>query len=370
MKNTIVLKIIIAVLLVVVVILGVIAFNKGNNSPSEEPDYVSENTESIQGTEEATKEGTEEDTEKETEEATEKETGKDTVVNVKYDTETFVIFGVDSRENKLDAGTKSDSIMLVNLNHDLSQVRIVSILRDTMVEVDGYGYQKLNHGYYYGGPTLALDTINTNFDLDIKKYATFNFDSAGDIIDKLGGIEMEITADEAKYINSYIDEVNRVRGTSSKHITQAGTYTLDGTQAVAYSRIRYTTGGDLKRSDRQRTVLFKMFQKAKGLSTGERLEFAEEFMDRIKTNYSTDKMTNLLYCMSKYEIVVMDVFPKVFYDGLVGELWYEVPITLIDMNSSLHKVLLQEENYQPSKKVKEISAILESKVNGPNTDIR
>lgn len=344
MKNTIVLKIIIAVLLVVVVILGVIAFNKGNNSPSEEPDYVNKNTENSQGSEE-----------NETEPI--------------YDTETFVIFGVDSRENVVDEGTRSDSIMLININHDLSQVRVISILRDTMVEIDGYGYQKLNHGYYYGGPTLALDTINTNFDLDIKKYATFNFDSAGDIIDKLGGIEMEITANETKYINGYIDEVNRVRGTSSKHITQAGTYTLDGTQAVAYSRIRYTTGWDLKRTDRQRTVLFKMFQKVKAMGTEERIAFAEKFMDEIKTNYSTDRMTSLLYCMSQYEVVEMEAFPKVYYDGLIDELWYEVPATLIDMNSELHEALWLGSDYEPSEKVKEISAILEGKIDGPNMDL-
>lgn len=344
MKNTIVLKIIIAVLLVVVVILGVIAFNKGNNSPSEEPDYVNKNTENSQGSEE-----------NETEPI--------------YDTETFVIFGVDSRENVVDEGTRSDSIMLININHDLSQVRVISILRDTMVEIDGYGYQKLNHGYYYGGPTLALDTINTNFDLDIKKYATFDFDSAGDIIDKLGGIEMEITADETKYINGYIDEVNRVRGTSSKHITQAGTYTLDGTQAVAYSRIRYTMGSDLKRTDRQRTVLFKMFQKVKAMGTEERIAFAEKFMDEIKTNYSTDRMTSLLYCMSQYEVVEMEAFPKVYYDGLIDELWYEVPATLIDMNSELHEALWLGSDYEPSEKVKEISAILEGKIDGPNMDL-
>lgn len=345
MKNTIVLKIIIAVLLVVVVILGVIAFNKGNNSPSEEPDYVNKNTENSQGSEE-----------NETEPI--------------YDTETFVIFGVDSRENVVDEGTRSDSIMLININHDLSQVRVISILRDTMVEIDGYGYQKLNHGYYYGGPTLALDTINTNFDLDIKKYATFDFDSAGDIIDKLGGIEMEITADETKYINGYIDEVNRVRGTSSKHITQSGKYTLDGTQAVAYSRIRYTMGSDLKRTDRQRTVLFKMFQKVKAMGTEERIAFAEKFMDEIKTNYSTDRMTSLLYCMSQYEVVEMEAFPKVYYDGLIDELWYEVPATLIDMNSELHEALWLGSDYEPSEKVKEISAILEGKIDGPNMDLR
>lgn len=338
-NNSIVMKIMIAVLLVIVIALVAVVLLKGDKNPSTGSNFNDRNTE------------------KESEES-------------KYDMETFVLFGVDSRENELDKGTSSDSIMLINLNHDLSQVRIVSIYRDTMVDMDPYPYQKLTYAYAHEGAEFALKTINKNFDLNIKKYATFNFNSTGDIIDELGGIEMDITADETKYINGYIDEVNEVRGTSSEHITEAGHYTLDGTQAVAYSRIRYTEGGDYKRTERQRDVMFKMFQKVKAMGTEDRIAFAEQFMDRVKTNYSTDKMTSLLYCMSQYEIVEMDAFPKVFYGGLVGEEWVEVPTTLIDMNRELHKVLLLEESYEPSETVKEISAVLEGKVDGPNTDLR
>ena len=348
-KNALIWKILVGVLSLVIVVLVIVVLNKEPNNPNGDSEN-SQNTENTQGTETGKNTETEEDE------------------KPKYDTETFVIFGLDSRDTRPEAWDRSDSIILVNVNHDLSEVRVVSIYRDTMAKIEGTGYHKLNHGYANGGPNLALDTLNTNYDLDLEKYVSFNFDSAGDIVDELGGIEMDITASEVRYINGYIDEVNAIRGTSSAHITKAGHYTLDGTQAVAYSRIRYTEGGDSKRTERQRAVLFKMFEKAKTLDTVERIEFAEEFLDEIRTNYSTDRITTLLYCMSQYNIVTMDAFPKVYYDGLVGDLWYEVPCSLIDMNRELHKVLLQEDEYEPSEEVKQISAELESKVDGPNVD--
>lgn len=278
--------------------------------------------------------------------------------------ETFVIFGLDSRENDLEQSS-SDSIMLVSMNHELEEVRVVSILRDTFVDTVEFGFEKLTYAYAYGGVNSALNTLNTNFDLDLKRYVTFNFNSAGDLVDELGGVEIEITPDETLYINGYIDEVNRLRGTNSKHITEAGTYLLDGTQAVAYSRIRYTDGAEVKRSERQRTVLFKMFDKAKTLSTSDRFDMADKFLDRMKTNFSTNRMTRLMYLMSTYEMKEMTVYPQNFYNGLIGEWWYQAPTTLIDMNRELHKVLLLEEDYVPSETVKDISARIEKILENP-----
>ena len=171
--------------------------------------------------------------------------------------EEFALFGVDSRSDQLDKGTRSDSIMVVRVDHDAKKIRMVSIFRDCMMNIDGHGYQKVTHAHAFGGPELAVDTLNKNLDLDIKNYVTVNFNTVGEIVDEVGGIVQDIDASEAKVINGYIDEVNKVRGTSSSHIDSAGTYTLDGTQAVAYSRIRYTAGGDYKRAERQRTVLFR-----------------------------------------------------------------------------------------------------------------
>ena len=253
-KNSLVWKILVAVLSVIVVILAVIAFHKEDQKPNNQVDNTEVGSQ------------TTEDSESESE-----ETQK---VEESDGTETFVFFGVDSRANNLGKGTRSDSIMLINVNHDLGQVRVSSIYRDTMVKIEGHGYEKLTHAHSYGGPEFAMQTINTNFDLNVENYATFNFITAADLIDEVGGVQMEITAAETKYINGYIKEVNGIRGTSSAYINEAGTYTLDGTQAVAYSRIRYTAGGDFKRAERQRDVLFKLFQTVKKMGTAERIEIA------------------------------------------------------------------------------------------------
>jgi len=171
-------------------------------------------------------------------------------------------------------------------------------------------------------------------------------------------------------INGYIDETNKVCGTNSPHITEPGTYTLDGTQAVAYSRIRYTAGSDYKRTERQRTVLFKVFEKSKTMSTSQRLNIVDKLLKEINTSYTQDELLVLIYYMSEYEISTMTAYPKVFYGGSVDGSWVEVPCTLVDMNAELHKILLSEDNYTPSERVKEISETLRNKVKGPNIDQR
>lgn len=285
-------------------------------------------------------------------------------------TELFVMFGVDSRTGSLGKGTRSDSLMLIQVNHDLRQVKVVSIYRDCMVYQEGKGYKKITEAHSYGGPEYALDVINQNFDFNIENFCTLNFNAVGDLIDMVGGVEMEITADEVNTLNSYIKETNAVRGTSSEYINEPGVYLLDGTQAVSYSRIRYTVGYDFKRTERQRNVLFKVFEKTKAMTTEERLQIVDTMLAEINTNYSQDELLVIMYYLSEYEITTMTAYPKVFYGGSVEGNWVEVPVTLIDMNTELHEILLGETDYVPSDKVVEISDAMSNKVSGPNVDQR
>lgn len=284
--------------------------------------------------------------------------------------ELFVMFGVDSRSNKLGKGTRSDSLMLVRVDHDAEEVKVISIYRDCMLYQGEKGYKKITNAHSYGGPDFAVSVINENFDLSIENYCTVNFNSVGDLVDMIGGVEMEITEEEVQYINAPIKEVNAVRGTNSAYITEPGTYLLDGTQAVAYSRIRRAAGGDYKRAERQRDVLFKVFEKSKDLSRAKRLEIVDTMLDEISTNYDSDEILVLMYYISEYEITTMTAYPKVFYGGSVDGAWVEVPCTLVDMNKDLHEILLDETDYEPSDKVKEISETLRNKVSGPNNDQR
>lgn len=277
--------------------------------------------------------------------------------------EDFVIFGVDTRSTNLGAGTRSDSIMIVHVDHDQKTVKVASIYRDCMVHIEGHDYQKITHAHSFGGPGLALQTVNENFDLDIKHYMTVNFINVAELIDDIGGVEMEIDEDEVSHLSS-------IDGAYCGQITAAGTYLLDGDQAVTYSRIRHAAGGDYKRAERQRTVLFEVFEKAKTMSADARISLAEKMLAKIGTNYTTDDITSLLYYLSKYEIAEMTAYPQVFYGGTVDGAWVEVPVTLTDMDTSLHEFLYADTAYTPSDTVQGYSSVLQGKASTPNTDLR
>lgn len=283
--------------------------------------------------------------------------------------EEFALFGVDSRSDQLDKGTRSDSIMVVKVDHDAKKIRMVSIFRDCMMNIDGHGYQKVTHAHAFGGPELAVDTLNKNLDLDIKNYVTVNFNTVGEIIDEVGGIVQDLDDSEVKVINGYIDEVNKVRGTCSDHITSAGTYTLDGTQAVAYSRIRYTAGGDYKRAERQRTVLFKVFESAKEMNTAAKIKMVSDLIGHVNTNYNTDEILSVFKNLADYTVEDSTAYPQVFYGGKVDGAWVEVPTTLADMATGVHQFLDGDTGYTPSATVNEYSSVLSTKVSGPNNDL-
>ena len=287
----------------------------------------------------------------------------------KTGTESFAIFGVDSRSNQLDKGTRSDSIMIVKVDHDAKTVKLVSIFRDCMMNIDGHGYQKVTHAHAFGGPKLAVKTLNENLDLDIKHYVTVNFNSVGDIVDEVGGIVQDIDEEEVKAINGCITEVNGVRGTNSAQITKPGTYTLDGTQAVAYSRIRHASGGDYKRAERQRTVLFKVFESAKEMNAVSKVKVVSDLIGKVNTDYQTDEILSIFKNLSEYNIEDSTAYPQVFYGGSVDGAWVEVPTSLCDMAIGIHKFLYDDESYTPSATVTEYSNVMSGKVSGPNNDL-
>ena len=271
--------------------------------------------------------------------------------------ETFVIFGVDSRTNQLGKGTRSDSIMIVHVNHEANTIKVASVFRDCMVHIEGRSkFEKITHAHSYGGPTLAMSTINENFDLDATHYITVNFNSVAKLVDMVDGIDYEITEEECKHMGS--------------RFTEAGTYHLTGKEVVTYSRIRKAAGGDYKRSERQRDMLFEIFKKAKTLSNIEKLQLVDEMLGDINTNYKKDEIIKTIYYLSKYEITGMDAFPKKFYGGTVEGAWVEVPVTLVDMNAAMHEFLYGTTDYTPSDKVKEYSDTLRSKVSGANTTLK
>lgn len=266
----------------------------------------------------------------------------------------IAIFGVDSRSDDYGVGNRSDCIIIASINNDTGAIKLISVYRDTYVKIDGYGLDKITHAYSYGEAPLAIKTLNTNLDLNINEFVTVNFDSVAEAVDQLGGIQLTITSDEIKYINGYINETSRVTGKTSEHITQPGTYTVDGVQAVAYSRIRYTDGGDYKRTERMRTVIEAMFSKLKTKSLVEINSFADAILPHVYTNISATDIISMVPSMSKYKVTESIGWP---YDtkGKTMDRWYGIPVTLESNVTQLHKEAFGEEDYVPSDTVKTIS---------------
>ena len=179
---------------------------------------------------------------------------------------------------------------------------MLSVYRDTYVQIEGHGLTKITHAYAYGGPTLAIKTLNQNLDLNISEYITVNFDAVATAIDEMGGIEVEIKKDEVGQMNEYIRETAQVTGKKSKSIPSAGTYNLDGVQAVTYGRIRKTDGGDYKRTERMRTVIMKTFEKAKKMDLGKLNNILDKVLPKFQTNMTSGDIIGLATQVGSYKI--------------------------------------------------------------------
>jgi LCP family protein required for cell wall assembly len=244
--------------------------------------------------------------------------------------------------------------MIATLDQATNEVKLTSIYRDTYVEIPGRGLDKINHAYAYGGPALLLSTINTNLDLNITEFVAVNFDSLVNSVDAVGGIDMYISSDEVKYINGYINAIAKSTGIETENITKEGQYHLNGVQALAYSRIRYTEGWDYKRTERQRVVLSKMLEKAKTMNSTDLIAVVDTMLPMITTNISKDEIRGKLLEINKYSAKEGIGWP---YNvrGYTGSAWYGAPVTLESNVKRLHKEVFREEDYTPTAKVKEIS---------------
>lgn len=206
------------------------------------------------------------------------------------DIKNIVLLGIDAVDGEIG---RSDSILIATIDTIHKKVKLTSIMRDSYVDIPGYGMDKINHAYAFGGPQLSIKTINNNFGLNIDNFVSVNFSSLPDIIDILDGVELEITEEELQYINKYIDGINFLNGSDSAHITSSGIQSVDGVQALAYSRIRYTSGGDYVRTERHRNILKGLFNKILELPKTSYLSLLNEILPHIKTNMSAREIFEL-----------------------------------------------------------------------------
>lgn len=202
----------------------------------------------------------------------------------------IALFGVDTRDVSSDSG-RSDALMVLSLNRTDNQIKLISIARDSYVAIDGHGMDKLTHAYAYGGPELAVRTVNQNFNLDISEFVTVNFAQLANIIDYVGGVYVNVDEDEREVMNNYIPELQSL-GISAETVQQTGYQLLTGGQAVAYSRNRYT-GSDMDRTERQREVLNSLFNSVAQMDITRLPGLASMVLSQCTTSLSVDEMIDI-----------------------------------------------------------------------------
>lgn len=203
----------------------------------------------------------------------------------------IALFGIDSHSTATDNSKsikgRSDSIIVLSINSDKKTVKMTSILRDSWVPMEYKGkmrYDKINHAYAYGGPTLSVKTINQNFELDISEYASVSMYQLVSVIDDIGGIDIEITEKERIAINSY-----SINGKRTDPVEKSGLVHLDGFQSLAYARIR-KIDTDMKRAQRHQTVLTAMLKKIRTLPVSDYPSLLRKVLGRIETSMTYDEI--------------------------------------------------------------------------------
>ena len=275
--------------------------------------------------------------------------------------QTIAVFGLDNRSNGNLSSGNSDVIIIVTINNDTKEVKMCSVYRDTYLDVGGGKFRKANSAFTSGGAQAAISMLNKNLDLNITDYVTVDFNAVVECIDELGGIELTITDDEAHYMIGYMKEINKLTGHSSVVPESGGTYVLDGVQATAYARIRYTAGDDYKRTERQRTVIMKMAEKAQKSDLTTINNVIDVMFDDISTSFSNTDLITLAAQIFDYEISGSAGFPFKLNTVTLGSKGSIVaPCTLEDNVIELHKFLYGNEEYEPSTTVKANSMKIES----------
>lgn len=231
-----------------------------------------------------------------------------------YKTNAFnvLLIGVDSRSDSMSG--RSDCMILVSIDKSAKKAVMTSFLRDIYCYIPGYGSDRLNAAYAVGGTDLLTETIKANFGITVDWCVVVNFYLVMDLVDAVGGIDLDLTADEIRVMNQYyINAQNRLigqpDGTDILSKDDAGTIHVNGNQALAYARVRYI-GTDFARTGRQRTVIAKCLEKVKKMGLGEISSLAETFLPRVRTDLTEGNCAALLLMalnLGDYEMETMAV---------------------------------------------------------------
>ena len=282
---------------------------------------------------------------------------------------TLALFGVDNRSNgNLDSGN-SDTIILVSINNDTKEVKMLSVQRDTYLQITEGTYRKCNYAYNHGGVETAISMLNTNLDLKISGYVSVDFYALATIVDDLGGLELEITqkmidtdnpetnqnalagyiAEVENVLNYYPDEEEGWKY-SDCYFDSPGTYTLNGAQVVGYCRNRYAVDNDYGRAENQRKVIKLLIEKAKKADVATLNKIADDVFPSISTSLSLSQVLSMAASVGDYEISDSAGFPFALNSTTISKTTGSVlvPCTLSSNVSQLHEFLYDQTDYDPT----------------------
>lgn len=279
----------------------------------------------------------------------------------------IALFGVDSTTGALTKNTRSDTIMIASINQDTGECKLVSVFRDTYLNLSNDSYNKCNAAYAKGGPEMAINMLNMNLDLNITDFVTVGFAGLTDTIDALGGVYIDVDNAEIGHLNNYQLCIAEDLKRSYRPVESTGYQLLDGLQATGYCRIRYTAGDDFKRAERQREVLSAVADQAKKASLPQLTETANAVFDEVYTSLDLTEIVEMLGNVTNYYISDTAGFPQENNraTGTIGSKGScVIPVNLEDNVRWLHQFLFDDYDYEPSARVKECSDKIYSDTNG------
>lgn len=276
----------------------------------------------------------------------------------------IALFGVDAEtDSQLFKSSRSDSIMIANINLDTGDIKLVSVYRDTYLNIGTDEYRKCNAAYSFGGAEQAVKMLNMNLDMDIVNFVTVGYKGLSEVIDGLGGVYIDVDSEELKHINNYQIGVSDVLKSDYTPVTETGYQLLNGVQATAYCRIRQTKGDDFQRAARQREVIQAIEAQAKKTDLVTLTKVFNDCIDDIYTSLDSADILKLLEKIADYRIVAEDGFPQASMRDNANMGAKGACVIPTDLESNviwLHKFLFEDENYTVTDSVKEYSQKIKS----------
>lgn len=274
----------------------------------------------------------------------------------------IAVLGIDARQNESFKGSRSDAIVIVSIDKNTGNIKLISVMRDSYLYFVGYDdktlvLDKVTHAHAFGGPTNTCLALNKALDLNIKEFVVLDWKAVADTVDNMGGVEIEVKQNELRDLNRWGPETARNTNRTWHRINSPGKYNLDGAQAATYCRIRKTSGGDTGRNDRYKKVMAALLSRAKH-SPGKVNSTMDKVFPQIQTNMSTMQIMKMIPIMATMKIDKSIGWPYKYWGGIIRGKWLAVPKTLESNNKKLHKEAFDDPDYELSDQAKRINDMI------------